>query len=274
MHVKLGVCNICTPGAGAFAAKFTVESGLDGMSIDFGFKANGYPLASRKLQEAYLDMQQKFGIEYPNIVMSCFDYIPLLAEEEDADYCEIQWVLKTAVVAAKYMRIPLILVPTFNKSEIRTDQDYECAVKVFQKLCDMAGENGITIASENVLEPKRQIELFIAVDRSNFGIFYDSENFFFNRGWSQVNVLEKIYDIIVPQIHVKDGLKGELSARLLGEGESGFYGTLDVLKSRNYNGWIILENYYDQLPLRARYDDVYDIFYSDIQILKTAVNSM
>jgi sugar phosphate isomerase/epimerase len=272
MDVKLGVCNFCVPGTGVFAPRFVAEAGLDGMSIEFGTYDKGFPLASRKLQEAYLDAQQKHGIEYPNIGLSGFDFIPFHARENNPLHGTIKKVLKNAVEAAAFMKIPLVFVPTFQESDIKSDEDFECAVIMFQYLCDLAGEKGVSVASENPMDSAAQIELVNAVGRKNFGLFYDSDNYFYGKGYDQVEILEDLYDHLVPQLHVKDGKKGVLAGSLLGEGEANFYGVMDVLKKRNYQGWLILENLYEQMPLRARNEDVFKTFLEDVRILRKAIS--
>ena len=52
-----------------------------------------------------------------------------------------------------------------------------------------------------------------------------------------------------PEIHVKDGLNKKDSSAYLGEGETDFAGTMEVLKKANYKGWLHLENFYDRKPL-------------------------
>lgn len=271
MNVKLGVCNFCTPGMGAFAARFTAMAGLDGMSLDLGFRVNGYPLACREVQKAYLEDQQRYGIELPNIGLSCLDFLSLMTRPGQADYDEVQWVWNTAIETAAAMDIHQLLLPAFAESEIKTEDDFEYAVELFRRISLRAAEHGITIGSENVLPFAKQRELVERVGCENFGLFYDSQNFFFNKDLSQTEALEVLYDLLVPQLHVKDGRRGELSGRVVGEGESDFAGSMKILHRRGWNGWIILENYYEQYPLRGRNLDVWDIFMADVAALRAAV---
>lgn len=270
MNVKLGICNFCVPGTGVFAPRFVAEAGLDGMSVEFGTYEKGFPLSNRRLQDAYLDEQQKYGIEYCNIGISGFDFIPLHAREDDPYHVIARQTLKSAVEAASYMNIPLVFVPAFGVSAINSEEDFEYTVKALQYACDLANEKGIQIASENALDTNGQINLVKAVDRENFGLFYDSDNLFYNKGYDQVKMLDELYEYLVPQLHVKDGKKGVLAGSLLGKGDSGFFGVIDVLKKRNYSGWIIIENLYEQKPLRDE-GDVFELFLEDVRILKNAV---
>ena len=56
-----------------------------------------------------------------------------------------------------------------------------------------------------------------------------------------------------------------------GSGPSGFHETIDWLKAHGYTGYILLENYYDQLPLRLQAENPYDLLREDIRILRQAL---
>ena len=73
------------------------------------------------------------------------------------------------------------------------------------------------------------------------------------------------------QLHVKDG--EEMSGGLLGTGPSDFFKTMDWLDKHDYTGYILLENYYDQLPLRLQHEDPYELLRQDIATLKKAIQS-
>lgn len=270
MGVKLGICNFCVPGTGVFAPRLVAEAGLDGMSIEFGTYEKGFPLSSRRLQELYLEEAQRYAIEYCNIGCSGFDFIPFHAKKDDPIYDVVKYAATKAVEAAAFMKIPLVFVPAFHASEIKSGEQFARAVEMLQYMCDLAAQYGIQIGSENAMGTQNQIHLCESVDRANFGLFYDSDNLFYNRGFDQKQMLVDLYDYLVPQLHVKDGTKSALAGSLLGEGESGFFDVMQVLKERRYSGWIIIENLYEQRPLRDAAGDVFEIYRKDVEILKKA----
>jgi sugar phosphate isomerase/epimerase len=271
MNVKLGICNFCVPGVGVYAARFVAEAGLDGMSIEYGTYEQGFPLSLRKVQEAYLDDQQKYGIEYANIGCSGFDFIPFHVRENDPLHDDVMLALKKVVAAADYMKIPMIFVPGFHKSEVKSEEDLEYTAKTFRYLCEMAGEKDILVSSENQLTVAQQHQLYDMVGCDNFGMFYDSDNYFYNKEYDQVEILEGTIDILSPQLHVKDGKKGVLAGSLLGQGDANFYGTIETLKKHDYEGWLIIENLYYLQPLRDQNEDLFALFHEDVRILKNAV---
>ena len=62
-----------------------------------------------------------------------------------------------------------------------------------------------------------------------------------------------------------------MSGSLLGEGTSDFFEQIEYLKSSNYSGWFIYENYYAEKPLRLDGDDQLLMMQKDIKILNKAL---
>lgn len=271
MNVKLGICNFCVPGTGVFAPQIVSEMGLDGMSLEFGSYEHGWALSQRRIQELYLDAQQKYGLEYPNIGCSDGDHVPFFARENDPMGKVVnEWITK-AVDAAAYMKIPMVFFSNFNASYAAAEEDLEYAAKRYRYLCDYAGDRDIEISCENPLSVEKQLLLVEMVDRKNFSLFYDSDNYTFFTDFKQTDVLAGIYPHMGKQLHVKDSTKGCIANAVLGTGVADFYGSIDYLKKHNYEGWIILENLYELLPMRHLNEDYFEIMKEDIRVLKEAV---
>jgi sugar phosphate isomerase/epimerase len=82
------------------------------------------------------------------------------------------------------------------------------------------------------------------------------------------------YNVLYLRSLLMDGVGEIVACRLLGEGDSDFYGTMRVLRERNYKGWLYLENYYDRLPLRNLAPREYiSIIRKDLDILKAAIDN-
>ena len=274
MNVKLGICNWCVPGSGIFAPKFVSEAGLDGMSIEFGRYENRYPTMTRQVMDAYLEAAEAYKIEYPTLVCSGFDYLCFAVHRGDARHEIVRATLRAAIDSASYMKIPMLLIPNFSESALdKTPDAFENAVDMYRYACAYAADRGVRISCENQLHPERSIELFERVGAPNFSLFYDSDNYFYQRGLDQLEVLKTLYPYLGPQLHVKDGKPGVLAGSLLGEGDSGFHAVMDYLRQKQYSGWIILENVYEQQPTNTFDTDVFGLFTRDVAILKQAVGA-
>jgi sugar phosphate isomerase/epimerase len=83
-------------------------------------------------------------------------------------------------------------------------------------------------------------------------------------------MLNELMDVIC-EIHVKDGKGKDLSGALLGQGDTDFYGCIEVIKKHGFEGWIVSENYYDQKPLSEQNSDLKALIKQDLEILKAAL---
>ncbi|TFG71205.1 MAG: sugar phosphate isomerase/epimerase, partial [Anaerolineales bacterium] len=84
-----------------------------------------------------------------------------------------------------------------------------------------------------------------AINAENFRIYFDTRNLFAMKGYDSVSILETMMPHIC-EVHIKDGVDGGPST-LLGQGNSGFADSMQVLKAHNYTGWLLLENSYGKM---------------------------
>lgn len=268
--IKIGACDWALPGNGLYATQIAASVGLEALSLKLGLYENDYPLTQPEMQKIYLNEQQKYGIEYCAIALNDFDNIPMHARKGTSEYPIVWNMLERAVSTAKNLGVTVIQVPGFAKSEMKTEEDMDHTAKGFQYLCDAAGEYGISVASENLMLPDEFKMLSEKVDRDNFYLYFDSQNYNVFRGYDEVkDILEGLYPRMCNQLHVKDG--EVMSGGLLGSGASNFHATMQWLGKHNYAGYILLENYYDVLPLRKQNEDPYELLRQDIAILKKAI---
>ncbi len=271
-EITIGACDWALPGNGLYATAIAASAGLEALSLKIGLHENDYPLTRPQMQKIYLEEQQKYGISYCAVALNDFDNIPMHAREGSPYYDTVWDLLDRSVQTAKALGVPMIQVPAFLASEIKTEEDMELSAKALQHLCDLAGEDNIQVASENVLDAAQFKELYERVDRPNFYLYFDSQNYELNCGYNEADILDGLYPYMCDQLHVKDGNE-VMSGGLLGTGTSGFYETMAALEVHDYSGIILLENYYDVYPLRTVAENPYDILAEDIRILKNAVQA-
>lgn len=53
----------------------------------------------------------------------------------------------------------------------------------------------------------------------------------------------------------------------MGEGDSGFYESMKIITDYNYEGWLVLENFYDREPLSLLKADPRELIKKDIATL-------
>ena len=268
-NIRIGACDWALPGNGLYATQIAADVGLDCISIKLGTSDHDYPLTQKTMQEIYLDEQQRYGIGYCAVALNDLDNIPMHAKEGTKEHGIVWDMLRRSVPTAKKLGVSVIQVPAFVASEIRTEKEMERSADAFRWLCDAAGEADLMVATENDMEPERFKQFFEMVQRENFYLYFDSQNYHQKKGIDPIVILENLYPYMCNQLHVKDGV--ELSGGLLGSGPSNFYRTMNWLDQHYYSGYILLENYYDESPLRDQADDPYELLREDIRILREAI---
>lgn len=270
LDVKFGACEFALPGNCIGSVKLAHDVGLDGLQLGFMNYERGIMLSQKWMRDYYMEEADRWGIEIPSMAMCELDFYGL-NNPKNTPKGAIAWMLlDQAIEAAIDMKMKAIMVPSFNDAMMRTDDDIKRTAVALQYACDAVKEYDMVIATENTLTLEKNAELFALVNRDNLKAFYDSQNYVSTLGWKQVPMLEGLMPLLYPEIHVKDGIGSYGSSKLLGEGDTDFYGTMRVLKQHNYKGYIHLENFYDRMPLRSLSDNYIDILKRDLEILKKA----
>lgn len=264
---KIGICQWSLPVDGPYGCKIAAELGLSGIQLDIGSYKKGFQLSKTIVQEGYLEEAEKYGISFPSIAITDLDNYSMVHPGDSLEKEIAITAIRKAIEAAEAMHIPLVMIPSFEANDIRSEDDFIRAVSVLRWACDYAGERGITISTENLLSTEEIIRLFQSVNRPNLKLFFDTQNHYLKKGFDIPEMLESLMPLIC-EIHVKDGKDGILSGALLGEGETKFFQSMEILKKYNYKGWIISENYYYLEPLSLQNDNPINLILKDIQTLK------
>jgi len=266
-NVKLGICQYSLPVEGPYALKIASEIGFDGVQLDLikNFKGQ-LSITNNFVQKTFLELKDQYGIEFPSIAVRELDQHSILAEDNQVAMDAVN----KAIIAASALKIPIVLVPNFGNSEIKTKGDFAKMKIVLKNACDLASEFGIIIATENLLSADEIERLINEVGSPNLKLYFDTQNHFLHRGYDMPEMLDRLIDYVC-EVHVKDGKNKDLSGALLGRGDTGFYKSIEVLKKHNYSGWIISENYYDLEPLSLTNNNPVELIKEDFKILKEAV---
>ena len=267
MNIKgIGICEwaLPTPMRGPDCCKLAKDYGLKAVELELGAPTENFPLANPYVIEAYREARAKYDITYTGIAVNLTDLYPMTAPSGYPERELVDYALQRGIDAAYDLSIPLIHVPSFCESDINTEEDLINTAQCLRYACDYAAEKGIFVCTENHLDTERQLREIELVNRENFKIYFDTQNYCLN-GLNTREILPPIFAYIA-EVHVKDGVD-QVSTHLLGEGTSDVFSTLRLLEELRYDGWVILENYYSRAPLCGRADNPYDLLKRDIEVL-------
>lgn len=267
--IKIGCVAWGLPGAGYFAPYVAHLAGLDGIQLELGSYEGGYPLSQREVIDAYLEAKEQYKIEYPAIVLNDVMEHEFIHGRNTENGKIAYEQMELAVETAAQLHIEKIMIPNFIKNLITKPEHVENTAEALKFACEKAGKKGIDILTENALDAGKQIELLEMVGCQNLKIHFDTQNFKYNFNMDQCKVLESLYPYMDAQMHVKDGIS-EPGECFLGEGNTDFFPQMKILKDRGYKGWIVIENYYNLLPLRrhSANNNQMELLKKDIETLK------
>ncbi|MEA4853421.1 MAG: sugar phosphate isomerase/epimerase [Christensenella sp.] len=260
--MKYGITQWSYPGNGIYAMKYVADAGYDGMQIELGGLDNGYYMGEKKIQEAYREEAAKYGLEFPSIVLNDLMYHGLMGNKDGIDFKSCMHAQELILETADAMRLDYVMLPFFFESEIKTDEDFERAVVYITEICAKAKPYGIKIGAETALNWDKQIALMDAVEADNLDCFFDTQNYMWYDGYSQIENMEKLYSRLGNQLHLCDGSGtraegGTNGGMLLGAGKGEFLAQMDILRKNKFDGWMILENIYTRPAFYAMKEDPY-----------------
>ena len=273
--MKYAITQWSYPGKGFYAIRFAAQAGFDGLQIELGDLDNGFYMKNKELQQVYMEEADKYGIQFPSIVLNDIMRHGFLGPKNEDDYKIALDSIDMILEAAYAMKLNSIMIPSFFESQILNADHFNRTVEVLTDTCMKAQKYDISVESETSLSADMQIKLMQQVNMPNLKTFFDTQNLFWYDGLSQTENLTKLIPYLCNQIHVCDGwgrLKdgGPSGGRLLGTGDAEFYEQMKILGEHHFDGWLIIENIYRKKPL---YDEgnPYELAKKDLQTLKKAV---
>lgn len=266
--VKIGITEWGLPVKvqGPTICRFAKEVGIDGIELTLGEEADEcFALANEYVLDAYREARAETGVEFPSLGINASNYYPMTAPRHDEGRKVIEYALRLGVDCAHALGIPLIHTPSFNASDVKSEIDLKNTVDCLQGLCDYAADKGVVVCTENSLDSETQLRELEMVNRDNFKVYFDTQNYYLQHGYDQAALVPPIAEYIA-ETHVKDG-SGQVSNRLLGQGDAKVFETLCALYENGYNGWLVLENYYNKRPPCEFGGDFIELLREDLRTL-------
>lgn len=267
MEYKIGIVEWAFPFPGPYGLKLAASLGIQGMELDFGDYETGYRLYNPHIQKAYLECGKEYGVAFPSIALNALNAHGMSNKRDTADGMIAIETIQKGIETARAMGIPVVQLPSFDNGDIRTEEDFYNTCEKVRYACDLAEGSDIVIAVENVLNAEHTKQMLREVGSSRLKVFYDTQNYYLDRGYSQPELLDAIAEDVV-QVHVKDGYNHTISSTLLGKGDVSFLKTAEVIRRTGCTEWLLLENYYNRRPLSLLHEDSFELIRQDVKTLR------
>lgn len=256
--VSIGVAEWSLGYYGIRAIHLAAQVGCNAIHLD----ANN--LGDRKHQKELIQISQDTGVKITALVInSLCDFG--MCNFHSSKTGRIVWnLIQKAIDHAYSMQIDLVVLPSFDNGEIKSQEDYENTIFFLKRACEFSS---VAIATENSLGAEELSRLLNLVDHKNLKVLFDTYNPVV-WGYYPSELLLKISPKLCDQIHAKDGKDGIMGNALLLEGDANFNQTAATLMSLSFNGDMILENEYYLMS-----DNILPLIERDIRTIENLFNS-
>ncbi len=271
MAVKLGMIDFAIPGQRVGNIKFVSDLGLEGIQVIYITPADEpFYLDAKWHRDYYMEMGQRYGVKFPSVNVTDFDYFGMLHPKNSEKGKMVYDIIDRTIDMASYLGMEMVLYPSFCDGEIRTEEELEITAEALKYGCDQAKNHGMFVTSENTLPLEWIVKLKELVNRDNFSISFDTQNYWRVARINPLDVIDFLNSngLLYPEIHVKDGIDNQIASQLIGEGNANVPGSLRYLRDIGYTGWLHLENYYAKKPLCERGADPIELIKKDIATLR------
>lgn len=248
--VTIGVTQWSLDGLGVETLHAAAELGLTAIHIDAGELGGDLLLDKPSLQAAYSNAARETGVSITGIAPGYLNSYGLTNINDPSNVKRCRQLIHIAIDAAAEMNVPLVFIPSFGASEIRTQEDLLCTARVLEEACVYAADRGLSLSTENTLDANGNLRLLDAVGIPNLRVLLDTQNIVV-RGIDGTAFAIELWQRLSDQVHIKDGTGGKLGNALLGAGDGKFMEMAGTLRSLGFDGTLILENDY-QGENRAR----------------------
>ena len=266
MSYKLGITQWCLPGNYDFTLKMAKQLGFDAVSLEFGSYDKGMALSHKRLCELYIKESEETGVKLLPIAINALCQYGVVDGFDTENGKIAKDTIKSAIEAAAFLGVKGVTMPSFGAGVIKNEIHYENTVEALKFACEEAENTDVLVYTENVLDANEMTKLFDDCKKENLRLLFDSQNYsVFGKDYA-VDVLKTHFDKLGNHLHVKDG-EEKMGTMLLGEGNSPFAEIMGVLKEKNYDGTIVIENGYSSLPFAAS-KDVFELIEKDIKTIR------
>jgi len=232
LNLKVGACDWSidqnSNPKGLAVAK---EIGLDGLQVNLGSFDNHLHLREFSIQQEYVQQSKALDLPISSLAIGELNNYPYKSDPQTE-----QWV-EDSIDVAHNMKLPVVLLPFFNKNDLRNDSAGKREViRRLKTVAPKAEKAGVILGIESYLSAAEHLEIIEAVGSQAVKIYYDFRNSA-DAGhpiYEEIPLLAKDY---ICEIHIKE------NGKLLSDGDLDWTRIGELLAKSDYqgSGWMQIE---------------------------------
>lgn len=264
--VEYGLCEWSVKTRGRKLCQLAADKKLDCLQLGVGEEIfAGQGLGSQYLIEEYQEACQQYGVKIHSLSPQFVDQYSFTMPQGNQDEEVAAALVERAIELSETFGCRSFLLPVLCKNDICSSTSFHRTVEYIKKYSAMAAEKGIETYLELNQGAEQVRNLLDAVDNPMVKILFDSQNLYAQNGTSMARYFKELFDVIAC-VHLKDGIGTMLSGSLLGEGDSGFFKTVEAIRNSEYAGALLIESVYSK-PTVCRLGSEEMLLEKDAQML-------
>lgn len=232
LNLKVGACDWSlgqnSNPKGLAVAK---EIGLDGLQVNLGSFDNHLHLREYSIQQEYVQQSKALDLPISSLAIGELNNFPYKSDPQTEHWVE------DSIDVAHNMKLPVVLLPFFNKNDLRNDSAGKREViRRLKTVAPKAEKAGVILGIESYLSAAEHLEIIEAVGSQAVKIYYDFRNSA-DAGhpiYEEIPLLAKDY---ICEIHIKE------NGKLLSDGDLDWTRIGELLATSEYqgSGWMQIE---------------------------------
>lgn len=226
--------------------------GVQGIMVNMGFERNNMHLRQKTLQQSYLDVSRKTGVDISSLAIAELNQVPYKSDPRT-----IEWVWDSIEVASN-LGVGVVMLAFFHKNDLTGDeQGVREVIKRLKNVAPHAEKNGIIIGVESYLNAAGHLNIIEQVGSKNVKAYVDLRNMA-DAGFDVLKEVKLLGKDNICELHMKE------NGFLLGQGSLPWLEIRDLLYEMDYygDGWMQIEG---ATPKNA---DVIESYKHNLQFLK------
>jgi len=193
-------------------------------------------------------ISKETGVRISSVCADYFMQKPLWNNDGNAKK-ESEKTFKELVLKCNDVDAGILVLPFFEKAEIKTEQDKNSLGEVLSELGEFAKDHSVDVSLEITI-PATSLKFFIeSLNSKNIGVCYDTGNTT-GKG-HDISKDIKILGNLINHVHVKDRRKSDYQNVLLGTGDTDFKGAFLAFNNFSYKRAFMLETYRGENPVET-----------------------
>jgi sugar phosphate isomerase/epimerase len=227
------------------AFRLAAQAGVEGVEVAYCTSQEARQLRRwENHAQAVSALAQAGNLAVPSLNLACLCGAPSLIGSPDVIESSLE-LITSAILAAKAVGAPVVLVPFFGKNTIEVEKELNKAADALTRLIEPAEEAGVILGVESTLNFDRQLFLLDHLGHTaNVRVYFDTGDALAHK----FDVATGIRDLggqRIVQVHLKDvriveGAPPDFDVAL-GEGNVDFRAVAQALAAIRFDGWGILE---------------------------------